>query len=254
MLPGKFPCFTLEENKKRRRNEENMKEKILIVDDETTIADLVEVYLKNDGYEVFKFYNATEALACVKKEDISLAILDVMLPDMDGFTLCQRIREEFLFPIIMLTAKVEDMDKITGLTLGADDYITKPFNPLELTARVKTQLRRYTRYNLADCSFEETDEIDIRGLHISKSSHKCFLNGAELTLTPMEFNILRYLCERRGYVVSSEELFEAVWGEKYLDNNNTVMAHIARLREKMHEPARKPKYVKTVWGVGYTIE
>ncbi len=232
-----------------------MKEKIMVVDDETSIADLVEVYLKNDGYEVFKFYNAADALDCVAKEDLSLAILDVMLPDMDGFTLCQRIREEHFYPIIMLTAKVEDIDKITGLTLGADDYITKPFNPLELLARVKTQLRRYMRYNNADaCSEKDTDELDIRGLQISKSSHKCCLNGNPLSLTPIEFSILWYLCERRGTVVSSEELFEAVWKEKYLDNNNTVMAHIARLREKMNEPARRPKYIKTVWGVGYTIE
>ena len=232
-----------------------MKEKIMVVDDEASIADLVEVYLKNDGYEVFKFYNAADALDCVAKEDLNLAILDVMLPDMDGFTLCQRIREEHFYPIIMLTAKVEDIDKITGLTLGADDYITKPFNPLELLARVKTQLRRYMRYNNADaCSEKDTDELDIRGLQISKSSHKCCLNGNPLSLTPIEFSILWYLCGRRGTVVSSEELFEAVWKEKYLDNNNTVMAHIARLREKMNEPARRPKYIKTVWGVGYTIE
>lgn len=231
-----------------------MKEKILIVDDEQAIVDLVEVYLKNDGYQVYKFYNAEDALACVGREDLSLAILDIMLPDMDGFTLCQRIREKHLFPIIMLTAKVEDMDKITGLTLGADDYITKPFNPLELMARVKTQLRRYTRYNISDALPKETGDIDIRGLHISKNSHKCTLNGRALTLTPIEFSILWYLCEHKGNVVPAEELFEAVWGEKYLDNNNTVMAHIARLREKMQEPARKPKYIKTVWGVGYTIE
>lgn len=231
-----------------------MSEHILIVDDETEIADLVEVYLKNENYTVYKFYSALDALQCIDKEKIDLAVMDIMLPDMDGFTLCQRIREKHLFPIIMLTAKVEDMDKITGLTLGADDYITKPFNPLELIARVKTQLRRYTRYNTAEIVTEETNEIDIRGLNISKNSHKCFLNGIELLLTPLEFSILWYLCERRGNVVSSEELFEAAWGEKYLDNNNTVMAHIARLREKMKEPARKPKFVKTVWGVGYTIE
>ena len=231
-----------------------MNEKILIVDDEKEIADLVEVYLKYEGYQVFKFYTAAEALACADQQDLSMAILDIMLPDMDGFTLCQRIREKHLYPIIMLTAKVEDMDKITGLTLGADDYITKPFNPLELMARVKTQLRRYTRYNVAEPSAREIEEFDIRGLHISRNSHKCTLNGKELTLTPIEFNILWYLCEHKGNVVSSEELFESVWGEKYLDNNNTVMAHIARLREKMHEPARKPKFVKTVWGVGYTIE
>lgn len=231
-----------------------MNEKILIVDDEKEIADLVEVYLLNEGYQVRKFYNGLDALACVEQENLSLAILDVMLPDMDGFTLCRKIREKHLYPVIMLTAKVEDTDKITGLTLGADDYITKPFNPLELTARVKTQLRRYTRYNVGDGAAPAADEINIRGLQISKSSHKCFLNGNELTLTPLEFDILWYLCRHRGNVISSEDLFAAVWGEIYFDSNNTVMTHIARLREKMQEPARKPKYIKTVWGVGYTIE
>lgn len=231
-----------------------MNEKILIVDDEKEIADLVEVYLLNEGYQVLKFYNGLDALACAEQENLSLAILDVMLPDMDGFTLCRKIREKHLYPVIMLTAKVEDTDKITGLTLGADDYITKPFNPLELTARVKTQLRRYTRYNVGDGAAPATDEISIRGLQISKSSHKCFLNGNELTLTPLEFDILWYLCQHRGNVISSEDLFAAVWGEIYFDSNNTVMTHIARLREKMQEPARKPKYIKTVWGVGYTIE
>ena len=230
-----------------------MKEKILIVDDETAIADLVDVYLNNEGFEVRKFYKAKDALHCAMQEELSLAILDVMLPDMDGFTLCQKIREKRLFPIIMLTAKVEDMDKITGLALGADDYITKPFQPLELMARVKSQLRRYTRYNTQEAK-EDLEEYDFRGLHISKSSHKCTLNSRELTLTPIEFSILWHLCEHRGNVVSSEELFEAVWGEQYLDSNNTVMTHIARIREKMNEPPRRPKYVKTVWGVGYTIE
>ena len=230
-----------------------MSQKILVVDDEREIADLVEVYLKNEDFEVFKYYNATDALKCISEETLSLAILDVMLPDMDGFALCQKIREEYLFPIIMLTARVEDMDKILGLTLGADDYITKPFNPLELVARVKTQLRRYIRYNTPELTRQER-VYDSNGLYICPDSHKCSLYGQELSLTPIEFNILWYLCERHGKVVSSEELFEAVWGEKYLDNNNTVMAHIARLREKLHEPARKPRIIKTVWGVGYTIE
>ena len=229
-----------------------MSETILVVDDEKEIADLVELYLSNEGYRVEKFYEALPALDYTRREEPALAVLDVMLPDMDGFTLCQRIRENHLFPIIMLTARVEDMDKITGLTLGADDYITKPFNPLELVARVKTQLRRYTRYNQQYQGMPE--EFDFRGLQISKSTHRCLLYGRELALTPLEFSILWYLCEKRGQVVSSEELFEAVWGEKYLDSNNTVMSHIARLREKMGEPSRKPKFVKTVWGVGYTIE
>ena len=227
---------------------------ILIVDDEAAIADLVEVYLKNDGFTVHKFGTAGEALSCVEREKIDLAILDVMLPDMDGFTLCQKIREHHLFPILMLTAKVEDVDKITGLTLGADDYITKPFNPLELVARVKTQLRRYLQYNPSGGGAAEPEEYDIRGLVISKATHKCLLFGEELSLTPLEFSILWHLCAHQGEVVSSEALFEAVWGEKYMDSNNTVMSHIARLREKMHENSRKPKFIKTVWGVGYTIE
>ena len=231
-----------------------MKEKILVVDDEAAIADLVEVYLINEGYAVFACGTAAEALEIVAREELSLAILDVMLPDMDGFALCQRIRENHLFPILMLTARGEDTDKITGLTLGADDYVTKPFSPLELVARVKTQLRRYLRYNGGEGAAPEDDEIDIRGLSISQARHRCTLNGQELKLTPLEFRILWTLCRRRGSVVSSEELFESAWGEKYLDNNNTVMAHIARLREKMHEPARRPKFIKTVWGVGYTIE
>ena len=175
-----------------------MAENILIVDDEKSIADLVEVYLTNEGYHVYKFYTAAEALSCIETQALSLVILDVMLPDMDGFAMCQKIRETHLFPIIMLTAKVEDMDKITGLTLGADDYITKPFNPLELIARVKTQLRRYTRYNNAPADQDKIpDEIDIRGLHISKSSHKCSLNGKELSLTPLEFSILVSLRTKR---------------------------------------------------------
>ena len=156
----------------------------------------------------------------------------------------------------MLTAKVEDTDKIMGLTIGADDYITKPFNPLEVVARVKTQLRRYVRYNNAPGERKEAEAVehDIRGLVINQNTHKCSLYEKEIVLTPIEFSILWYLCENRGKVISSEELFENVWKEKFLDNNNTVMAHIGRLREKLGEPAKKPKFIKTVWGVGYTIE
>ncbi len=229
---------------------------ILVVDDEQAIADLVEVYLKNENYNVHKFYTGKEALECVGTTPLDLAIIDVMLPDIDGFYICQKIREKHFFPVIMLTAKVEDMDKITGLTLGADDYITKPFNPLELSARVKTQLRRYMKYNNHDGQSNHVvnNEYDFAGLIINNDTHRCTLYGEQLSLTPIEFSILWYLCENKGKVVSSEELFEAVWGEKYLDNNNTVMAHIARLREKMKEPSRKPKFIKTVWGVGYTIE
>lgn len=234
-----------------------MNERVLIVDDEREIADLIEVYLRNDGYTVYKFYNGRDALACIETTNLDLVILDVMLPDIDGFRICRKIREKYFYPVIMLTAKGEDVDKIMGLAIGADDYITKPFNPLEVAARVKTQLRRYMRYNQNQRNAAREDkwnEYDIRGLVINKDTHKCSLFGRELSLTPIEFSLLWYLCERQGTVVSSEELFENVWGEKYLNNNNTVMAHIGRLREKMNEPAKNPKFIKTVWGVGYTIE
>lgn len=231
-------------------------EKILIVDDEREIADLVEVYLMNEGYTVQKFYSGADALNSIERDPPDLAILDVMLPDITGFDICRKIREHHYFPVILLTAKVEDMDKITGLTIGADDYITKPFNPLEVVARVKTQLRRYMRYNPAGFGMEtqKMEEYDIRGLTINRRTHSCTLYGEKIQLTPLEFSILWYLCDHQKRVISSEELFEAVWGEKYLDNNNTVMAHIGRLREKLHEPTRKPKFIKTVWGVGYTVE
>ena len=226
-----------------------MTDKIIVVDDEREIADLIGLYLENDGYEVKKFQTGEQALRDIDGGEPALAVLDVMLPDTDGFTLLRRIREEHSFPVIMLTARVTDSDKILGLTIGADDYITKPFNPLELTARVKTVLRRCRR--AVDTDFER----DIRGLTINKQSRRCLLFGEALSLTPTEFDILWYLCENAGRVVTSEELFEAVWKEKYLSaSSNTVMAHIGRLREKMHEPPRKPRFVKTVWGVGYEIE
>lgn len=226
-----------------------MSETILIVDDEKEIADLVELYLRNENYHIEKAVDSETALDILERKKIGLALLDVMLPDMDGFTLCKKIREKHLFPIIMLTAKNTDIDKINGLTLGADDYITKPFSPLELTARVKTQLRRFREYNS-----KESDVYDKNGLYVCNDTHICTLYDQPIALTPTEFKLLWYLCERQGKVVSSEQLFEDVWEEKYLDNNNTVMSHIARLREKLGEPPRKPKFIKTVWGVGYKID
>ena len=228
------------------------KETILVVDDEKEIADLVALYLQNEGFRVCKAYDAAGALDLAANEPLDLAVLDVMLPDLDGFQLCQKIRETHPFPIIMLTAKGEGMDKITGLSLGADDYMTKPFQPLELVARVKAQLRRYTRYNGTDKA--ESDVIDFNGLVINRGTHECWLYDKELTLTPIEFDILWMLCENRGQVISAERLFETVWGEKYLDRNNTVMVHIRRLREKMGEPSRNPRFIKTVWGVGYKVD
>ena len=225
---------------------------ILIVDDEKEIADVVELYLQNE-YHVRKFYTGQDALDCIESTRIDLAILDVMLPDIDGFTILKKIREKYTFPVIMLTAKTEYLDKITGLTMGADDYIPKPFNPLELVARVKAQMRRYTQYN--DKSRSEGDVIDFGGLVLNKQSHECTYNERSLTLTPIEFDILWLLCENRGKVISSEELFESVWHENYYKNsNNTVMVHIRHLREKMSGPTGKSDFIKTVWGVGYKVE
>ena len=230
--------------------------KILVLEDEPSIRSFVVINLRRSGYEPIEAATGEEALEKLKQNpDTLVALLDVMLPDIDGFSLCRKIRESRFFPILMLTARVADSDKILGLTIGADDYITKPFNPLEVVARVKTQLRRAGRYNQSAAAPEDAAEYDIRGLIINRESHKCALYGRELALTPIEFSILWYLCSRQGRIVPSEELFEAVWKEKYLQNsNNTVMAHIARLREKMNEPPRNPKFIKTVWGVGYEIE
>jgi two-component system response regulator VanR len=239
---------------KQEEGIEFMSISILVVDDEQSIADLIEVYLKNEGFTIYKFYNGEDALRCVESEQLELAILDVMLPDIDGFTLCQKIREKHNFPVIMLTAKDEEIDKITGLTLGADDYITKPFRPLELVARVKAQLRRFTKYNSSEPKQEERF-IAFSGLVLDMDTHECTLNEKKLSLTPTEFSILWVLCSNRGRVVSSEELFHEVWGDKYFTNsNNTVMVHIRHLREKMQDSIEHPKYIKTVWGVGYKIE
>ena len=229
-----------------------MKANILVVDDEPEIADLVSVYLRGEGFQVFPCGTGTEALQVVRNEKIDLAVLDVMLPDISGMTLCAEIRRTCQFPILMLTAKTADTDKITGLTVGADDYMTKPFSPLELVARVKAQLRRYTRYNGGEK--DEGEILSVNGLTINKTTHQCWLYDQLLSLTPIEFDILWLLCANRGKVISAEDLFETVWGEKYLDRNNTVMVHIRRLREKLGEPSRNPRFIKTVWGVGYKIE
>lgn len=232
-----------------------MPEKILIVDDEQEIADLVEVYLKNEGYIVYKFYSAKDMLSCIDTTELDLAILDVMLPDMNGFKLCQKIREQYTYPIIMLTAKDEEIDKITGLTLGADDYITKPFRPLEMVARVKAQLRRYKKYNPSHSADNEETVIVHSGLLMDIKTHECLLDERPLALTPTEFSILRILLEHKGNVVSAEELFHKIWQDEYYSkSNNTITVHIRHLREKMNDTLEKPKYIKTIWGVGYKIE
>lgn len=230
-----------------------MSDNILIVDDEREIADLVELYLQNENYAVFKFYSAKDALACIEETNLDLAILDVMLPDGNGFAICQKIREKYTYPVIMLTAKEEETDKITGLTLGADDYITKPFRPLEMVARVKAQLRRYKKYNSVPA--QEETVFTHSGLVLDVNTHECLLNEKPLSLTPTEFSILRILCEQKGNVVSSEQLFHEIWKEEYFSkSNNSITVHIRHLREKMHDSIENPTYIKTIWGVGYKIE
>ena len=224
--------------------------KVLVVDDEKEIADLVELYLKNDGFEVYKFYTGNEALQCVDVQDIDLAILDIMLPDISGLEICQTIRENYNFPIIMLTAKETEIDKITGLTIGADDYVTKPFRPLELMARVKAQLRRYKTMTPK----EEKNMVTIGALTIDQDNHQCILNNQTLSLTPTEFSILWLLCKHKGKVVTVDQIFQELWGEKYYTNSSSsIMVHIRHLREKMDDSAENPKYIQTVWGVCYKI-
>ena len=228
-----------------------MPEKILIIDDEKEIADLIELYLRNENYEVFKFYSALDALDSVNSTEFDLAVLDIMLPDINGFTLCQKIREKYNYPIIMLTAKNEETDKITGLTLGADDYITKPFKPLELVARIKAQLRRYKKYNTAALNSDDEEVITHSGLTMNIKTHECFFNEKPLALTPTEFLILQILLENRGSAVSSEELFHRIWKDEYYSkSSNTITVHIRHLREKMNDAP----IIKTIWGVGYKIE
>lgn len=231
-----------------------MNEKIMIVDDEREIADLVEFYLQNEGYGVRKFYSGSDALQCAMEQKLDLAILDIMMPEVDGNEICRRIREKYTYPIIMLTAKEEEIDKIQGLALGADDYVTKPFRPLELVARIKAQLRRYTRYNEGK-SEQRENALAVRGLTLNFDTHECTLDEKPVQLTPTEFSILWLLSEAPGKVISAEEIFERVWGEKYLNNaNNTVMVHIRHLREKLCDSPERPKYIRTVWGVGYKLE
>lgn len=232
-----------------------MSSKIMIVEDEIEIADLIEVYLTNENYEVIKFYSPKAALASIEEIQPDLAILDVMMPEMNGFTLSQKIRENYKFPIIMLTAKEEETDKIMGLPLGADDYITKPFRPLELTARVKAQIRRYKRYNPSAPLETECDTISHAGILLNKKTHECYLNDEPVILTPTEFSILQILLENIGKVISAEELFHRIWKDEYYSKrNNTITVHIRHLREKLNDSVDHPKYIKTIWGVGYKIE
>lgn len=233
-----------------------MSDKILVVDDEKEIADLVAFYLESENFEVRTCYTSKDALAQIEQEVFDIAVLDIMLPGMSGLDLCKEIRKKYTYPVIMLTAKDEEIDKIRGLMLGADDYMTKPFRPLELVARVKAQLRRYKRYNSQPQAADMDASLLIHGgLVINVKTHECLLDEKPLNLTPTEFSILKILCQRKGEVVSSEELFHEIWQDEYYSkSNNTITVHIRHLREKMNDSVEHPKYIKTIWGVGYKIE
>lgn len=227
---------------------------VLVVEDEKEIAEAIEIYLKNQGYNVFKGSNGLEGLEIVEREEIHLAIADIMMPKMDGATMVMKIREEHDFPVIMLSAKSEDMDKILGLNIGADDYVTKPFNPLELLARVNSQLRRYSKYlNMMKKDEKKSNAYVIGGLEINVDRKEVTLDGESIKVTPIEFKILHLLMRSPGRVFSAEEIYERVWNENAV-NTDTVMVHVRNIREKIEIDPKNPKYLKVVWGVGYKIE
>ncbi|AWI04489.1 response regulator transcription factor [Clostridium drakei] len=229
-----------------------MNNNILVVDDEKEIRNLLEINLRNEGYSVFKASSGEEALGVLDREEIHLIVLDIMMPGMDGLEVCRRVREKYSMPILMLSAKVEDMDKIQGIMTGADDYVCKPFNSLELTVRVRALLRRAyflnTKIQVSD------DLIRIESMIIDKSKHKVTVSDNEVDLTAREFEILYLLATNRGRVFSAEEIFGKVWKERYYQSNNTVMVHMSRIRDKIEHYMEGNKIIHTVWGVGYKIE
>lgn len=228
--------------------------KVLVVEDEKEINDAIEIYLKNQGYEVYKAYNGLEGLKIMNEEEIHLAIVDMMMPVMDGTTMIMKARVDHDFPIIVLSAKSEDIDKITGLNIGADDYVTKPFTPMELLARVNSQLRRYQRFlNIKEEKEVNEQRLIIKGLEMDLNSKEVYVDGELVKITPIEFKILHLLMKSPGRVYSADEIYEQVWHEDAI-NTETVMVHIRNIREKIEIDSKNPRYVKVVWGVGYKIE
>ena len=223
---------------------------VLVVDDDKAIVEAIEIYLKGEGYNIFKAYDGAESLDVIREEEIHLVIMDIMMPKMDGTRATLKIREEKEIPIIMLSAKSEDTDKILGLNIGADDYLTKPFNPLELIARVNSQIRRYTRFSPLK---ENNDVIKIGAIELNKSSKVVLVDGEVAKLTPLEFKILSLLMDNPGRVFSIEEIYERVWKEVAF-NVDTVTVHIRRIREKIEINPKEPRYLKVVWGIGYKFE
>ena len=222
------------------------------MDDEKEIRDFITIYLRNEGYKVLQAEDGEEGLELLKANEVHLIVLDVMMPKIDGIHMCMKVREIAEMPNIMLSAKTQDMDKILGLTTGADDYVTKPFNPLELIARIKSQLRRYTKMNGGMKNNEH--EIEIEDMLINAATHEVKVRGRKIKLTPREFSILELLARNRGIVFSADQIYERVWKEQSFQSDNTVMVHIRKIREKIEENPRKPRYIQTVWGVGYKIE
>lgn len=227
--------------------------KILVCDDDKEIVEAIEIYLAQENYEVVKAYDGEEALKILEKEDIALIIIDVMMPKLDGIRATFQIRKESSIPIIILSAKTEDTDKILGLNVGADDYVTKPFNPLELVARVKSQLRRYTTLSSHPQTSDE-EVYEVGGLMLNNDLKKVTVDGEEVRLTPMEYNILLLLIKNKGKVYSISQIYESIWNEEAIGADNTVAVHIRHIREKIEINPKDPRYLKVVWGVGYKIE
>ena len=228
---------------------------VLIVEDDEQIRDGIEIYLKSQGYEIFKAGDGFEGLEVIRKNEIHLAIIDVMMPRMDGIRMVMELRKSYNFPVIMLSAKSEEVDKIMGLNMGADDYVTKPFQPLELLARVNSHLRRYKRFlEMTGQGTAEPENIyRIGGIELNEDTKEVFVDGEPVKMTPMEFKILQLLIKSPGRVFSAEEIYERVWEERAI-NTDTVMVHVRHIREKIEINPKEPKYLKVVWGVGYKIE
>lgn len=225
---------------------------ILVVDDDREIAGAIEIYLNNEGYKVVKAYDGFEALEAMRKNDISLVIMDVMMPNLDGIQATRMLRDEYNTPIIMLSAKSEDYDKIIGLNVGSDDYMTKPFNPLELIARVKSQLRRYNSFGGANKN--EPKVFRTGGLEVNDETKTVTVDGEPVTLTPTEYGIVKFLTENAGTPFSIEKIYEAVWKDKAFNAENTVAVHVRRIREKLEIDPKNPRYLKVIWGIGYKVE
>ena len=227
---------------------------VLVVEDDKEIREGVEIYLKSQGYEVFQAADGVEGLEVIEKEDIHLAIVDIMMPRMDGISMVVKLREKYDFPVIFLSAKSEEVDKIMGLNMGADDYVTKPFTPMELLARVNSQLRRYRRFMERQGDKEENYRIHtIGGLEINEDNVEVTVDGEPVKMTPIEYKILLLLMKNPGRVFSAEEIYERVWNERAI-NTDTIMVHVRNIREKIEVNPREPKYLKVVWGAGYKIE